>query len=111
MVCVDKQRFEQIVINLGGNAAKYGRPPVVVRVSREGALDRLEVRDHGPGIPDELRPRLFSRFAAAGECGIGLGLWIVKQMAEAHGGSAVAEAREPGLAMIVTFLAPPPPAG
>ncbi|MEU4688880.1 HAMP domain-containing sensor histidine kinase [Actinoplanes sp. NPDC023714] len=100
---VDKQRFEQILLNLMTNALRYGAPPIVVRVARDGAYDRLEVRDHGPGIPDELRTRLFGQFAAGGKQGVGLGLWIVRQLAEAHGGRAVAEARDPGVAMVVTF--------
>ncbi len=74
----------------------------MVRLTREGGLDRLEVRDHGPGIPDELRPNLFARFATGTSEGVGLGLWIVRQLAEAHGGGAVAEARDPGVVMVVT---------
>jgi signal transduction histidine kinase len=99
MIYVDKQRFEQILINLVGNALRYGRPPVVIRLERE----RLEVRDHGPGIPDSLRESLFGQFAVGGPEGVGLGLWIVRQLALAHGGQAVAEARDPGVAMVITF--------
>ncbi|GIF14469.1 sensor histidine kinase [Actinoplanes teichomyceticus] len=106
-LCVDRQRFEQILINLLTNALRYGRPPIVVRVARDGATDRLEVRDHGPGIPETLRKDLFGRFAAQGEQGVGLGLWIVRQLAVAHGGQAVAEARDPGVAMVVMFPARP----
>jgi signal transduction histidine kinase len=102
---VDPQRFEQIVVNLVGNALRYGRPPVVVTLSRDGPTDRLEVRDHGPGIPESLRPRLFGQFAVGGPDGVGLGLWIVRQLAEAHDGRASAEARDPGVAMVVTFPA------
>ncbi|MFF5290179.1 sensor histidine kinase [Paractinoplanes globisporus] len=102
---VDRQRFEQIVVNLVGNALRYGGPPVVVTLTRDGPTDRLEVRDHGPGIPETLRPRLFGQFAVGGPDGVGLGLWIVRQLAEAHGGRASAEARDPGVAMVVTFPA------
>ncbi|GIM90964.1 sensor histidine kinase [Paractinoplanes toevensis] len=103
MVCVDKQRFEQVLINLVGNALRYGKPPVVICMARDGGMDRLEVRDHGPGIPDELRTTLFGQFAVGGPEGVGLGLWIVRQLAVAHGGDAVAEARDPGVAMVITF--------
>ncbi len=103
---VDRQRFEQILLNLITNALRYGAPPVIVRVVRAGAYHRLEVRDHGPGIPETLRPRLFGQFAAEGAQGVGLGLWIVRQFAAAHGGEAAAEAREPGVAMVVTFPVP-----
>ncbi|MEU4236104.1 HAMP domain-containing sensor histidine kinase [Actinoplanes sp. NPDC026619] len=99
MICVDKQRFEQILINLVGNALRYGKPPVVIRLEK----DRLEVRDHGPGIPAELRTTLFGQFAVGGPEGVGLGLWIVRQLAVAHGGQAVAEVRDPGVAMVITF--------
>ena len=102
---VDPQRFEQIVVNLVGNALRYGRPPVVVTLTRDGPDDRLEVRDHGPGIPESLRPHLFGQFAVGGPDGVGLGLWIVRQLAEAHGGRASAEPRDPGVAMVVTFPA------
>jgi signal transduction histidine kinase len=102
---VDPQRFEQIVVNLVGNALRYGRPPVVVTLTRDGPDDRLEVRDHGPGIPESLRPRLFGQFAVGGPAGVGLGLWIVRQLAEAHGGQAAAEPRDPGVAMVITFPA------
>ncbi|MEU8240824.1 HAMP domain-containing sensor histidine kinase [Actinoplanes missouriensis] len=103
LLYVDKQRFEQILLNLVTNALRYGKPPVIVRITRTGSADRLEVRDHGPGIPDELRTRLFGQFAVGGPQGVGLGLWIVRQLAEAHGGTAVAEARDPGVAMVVEF--------
>jgi signal transduction histidine kinase len=109
-IWVDPARFEQIIVNLIGNAAKYGAPPIVVRITAGGdpdrAEDRLEVRDHGPGIPDALRTRLFAQFAVGGKEGVGLGLWIVRQLAEAHGGRATAEARTPGVAMVITFRAP-----
>jgi signal transduction histidine kinase len=102
-VHVDKQRFEQILLNLITNAMRYGRPPVIISFARDGDVDRLEVRDHGPGIPEHLRPRLFGQFAVGTEQGVGLGLWIVRQLAAAHGGQAAAEARDPGVAMVVTF--------
>ena len=105
---VDTSRFEQIVVNLVGNALRYGRPPVVVRVSTGDGMDRLEVRDHGPGIPESLRARLFTEFAVGGPEGVGLGLWIVRRLAEVHGGWAVAEDRDPGVAMIVAVPAREP---
>jgi signal transduction histidine kinase len=103
---VDPQRFEQIIVNLVGNALRYGHPPVVVRLTRQGPVDRLEVRDHGPGIPPALRPKLFTQFAVGGRDGVGLGLWIVRKLVEVHGGAIVAEPRTPGVAMVVTLPAP-----
>ncbi|GAA2684137.1 sensor histidine kinase [Actinoplanes palleronii] len=102
-VWVDKQRFEQVLLNLVSNAQRYGAAPIVVSLRRDGDVDRLEVRDHGAGIPDSLRDRLFGQFAVGGAEGVGLGLFIVRQLAEAHEGRAVAEARDPGVAMVVTF--------
>ncbi|MEV4709668.1 HAMP domain-containing sensor histidine kinase [Actinoplanes sp. NPDC049316] len=102
---VDRERFEQIVINLVGNALRYGRPPVVVSVTGDGVTDRLEVRDHGPGVPEERRSRLFTRFAAGGAEGVGLGLWIVRELARAHGGEARYEPADPGARMVITFPA------
>ncbi|GIF04013.1 sensor histidine kinase [Actinoplanes siamensis] len=105
---VDKERFEQILINFLTNALRYGRPPVEVRIARDGDVDRVEVRDHGPGVPEELRDTLFGQFAVGGDQGVGLGLWIVRQLARAHGGEALAESRDPGVAMVATFPARQP---
>ncbi|MEV4639529.1 HAMP domain-containing sensor histidine kinase [Actinoplanes sp. NPDC049548] len=104
-LCVDPERFEQIIINLVGNALRYGRPPVVVSVTSADGVDRLEVRDHGPGVPEEVRPRLFTRFGVGDPRGVGLGLWIVRELAQAHGGDASYEPAHPGARMIVTFPA------
>lgn len=104
-VLVDPERFEQIVVNLVGNALRYGAAPVVVRVRAAGAAVRLEVEDQGPGVRPELRPRLFTRFGAGGSDGTGLGLWIVRQLAEAHGGGAHYEDGAAGARFVVTVPA------
>lgn len=104
-IFVDKARFEQILLNLLTNALRYGKAPVVISIGRDGDVDRLEVRDHGAGIPEALRGSLFGQFAVGGPEGVGLGLWIVRQLAMAHGGQATAEHRDPGVAMVVTFPA------
>jgi signal transduction histidine kinase len=81
---------DQIVTNLLSNALKYGDgKPIVVEVRSSSAQARLTVRDHGPGIPPEEQRRIFEPFERAGdsdEGGSGLGLWIVRRLAEAHGG-------------------------
>ncbi len=87
----DRARLEQIVANLVGNALKFGEgKPVRVHVSSRGDVARLVVSDQGAGIPEEDRTRIFRRFergaAARGVGGLGLGLWIVRQNVEAHGG-------------------------
>ena len=58
-------------------------------------------------IPEEVRPRLFTRFGVGDPRGVGLGLWIVRELAQAHGGDARYEPAHPGARMIVTFPALP----
>jgi signal transduction histidine kinase len=99
----DPDRLEQIVVNLVGNSLRHGRTPVTVRAGTDGATARLEVRDYGPGVPESLRPRLFTRFGSDASDGVGLGLWIVRELARAHGGDAWHEEADPGARMIVTW--------
>ena len=87
----DPDRVEQIVANLLSNALKYGRgAPVHVRVRAEDGYAVLEVQDGGIGIPPEQQARIFGRFERAvpprSYGGLGLGLWIVRSLVEAHGG-------------------------
>jgi signal transduction histidine kinase len=99
---VDPVALERIATNLVSNAVKYTPRggTIVVEVSDDNEL-RLSVLDTGPGIGDELASRLFGRFErAAGEdrrkIGSGLGLSLVKQLVEAHGGTVSAIRRVPG---------------
>lgn len=100
---LDRERFEQIVVNLVGNGLRHGKPPVVVRVAAVDGTGRLEVRDHGPGVAPEARPRLFTRFGSDNPDSVGLGLWIVGQLAQAHGGEAHYEHAAGGARMVVTW--------
>jgi signal transduction histidine kinase len=89
---LDPQRMEQVIDNLLSNAIKYGRgTPVDVSVRREGDRGVLVVSDRGIGISAEHQDRIFGRFERAVEDrrypGLGLGLWIVRQVVEAHGGT------------------------
>jgi len=83
----DPLAVERVLSNLLGNATRYGKPPVVVTATERDRHVRLVVEDAGPGISDELAPRLFERFerGSAG-AGAGLGLAIAKTYAQAHGG-------------------------
>ncbi len=101
----DPDRLEQMLVNLLTNALKYGAPPVVVRGYVQSGAARIEVTDHGPGVPAELVPRLFTRFGEAGgdPTSVGLGLWIVDQLARAHGGSVYYEPGDPGARLVVTL--------
>ena len=90
----DGDRLVQVITNLLSNALKFSRPSGTVRVSvaRVGRLARLSVRDDGPGIPDEFRARIFTKFAQADSSdarrrgGTGLGLVIAKEIVDRHGG-------------------------
>ena len=99
----DRSRLDRVVWNLLGNAQKYGRPPYQVQAMREGDVVELSVRDHGPGLPEEVRERLFEEFTAGDSEGVGLGLAIVRQLAEAHGGDVRYEDADPGARFIVTL--------
>jgi signal transduction histidine kinase len=87
----DRLRVEQVVANLVTNAAKYAPGTRVdVRVEGDTSRARLEVRDDGPGIPQEAQQRLFrpyERAQTSEASGLGLGLFIVRQIVEAHGGT------------------------
>jgi two-component system phosphate regulon sensor histidine kinase PhoR len=99
---VDPQAILLALINLLDNALKYGgSAPVEVSTDARTDQVRILVRDHGPGIPDADLKRVFERFyrgASGGkQRGSGIGLSLVKYIAEAHGGRAWAEnAREGG---------------
>jgi PAS domain S-box-containing protein len=92
---IDHDRMTQVLTNLLSNAVKFsGRgDTVTVRLEAAGALARISVIDHGCGIPDEFRPRVFQRFAQADSAdsrakgGTGLGLSICKSLVEKHGGT------------------------
>jgi len=84
--------LDRVVSNLLSNAVQYGAPPFVVTAERRGTHLRVAVSDHGPGVPEELRPRLFERFARGDDVnGTGLGLAIARSYARAHGGDIVYE--------------------
>lgn len=104
-VRADRERLEQVLVNLVGNALTHGLPPVELRARRDGPHIVLEIRDHGPGVPPEDVPRMFEPFAAGTARGsVGLGLWIVGALVDAHGGVVRYEAPEDGGARFVVVL-------
>jgi len=98
----DRDLLFQLFQNLLENALRHGGGEVTVRITEDAGEARIEVRDHGPGVPAAALPRLFERFyqadpSRAAETGSGIGLALVKGIVEAHGGRVVAENAEPGL--------------
>lgn len=95
----DPLLLERAIVNLVENAAGAASAQpvhIVVAAARAGDVVRIEVRDDGPGIPEAVRARLFEPLATAREGGTGLGLPLVRAIAEAHGGRAEVESSEAG---------------
>lgn len=95
----DRLRLEQALTNLVDNALRYGGDEIRLGAIKRDGETRLHVLDNGAGFPDEFLERAFERFSranpAGGRGGAGLGLAIVRTIAEAHGGSAHAASTEP----------------
>jgi PAS domain S-box-containing protein len=94
----DRLRLGQVIDNLLSNAVKYGKGrPVDLRVSTDGTMAKLVVSDQGVGIAPEDQERLFDRFERVrlnkDVVGYGVGLWIVRRVVDAHGGSVTVESR------------------
>ena len=119
LVEASRDELHRLAINLIENALRHTPPGTEIRVStatlHSGAA-RLVVEDDGPGVPERLAPTLFERFVrGAGDRGgsFGLGLAIVRAVAESHGGSVTLEqthpgADAPGARFVVTLPALPP---
>ena len=111
MVVADPRRLEQMVHNLVGNARKYGRAPYTLRVrtAPDPAYVCIDVSDRGPGVPESFRPRLFDEYTRAEGTtaeGVGLGLYVVRVLAEAQGGSVDhADAPDGGATFTITLPA------
>ncbi|NVB85284.1 MAG: response regulator [Kofleriaceae bacterium] len=96
----DRLRLEQAIANLVDNAIKYGSGhPIEVSVTTSANRARCSVRDHGPGIAEDQQARLFERFERVSPLrhygGFGVGLWVVRRVVEAQGGT-VSVASRPG---------------
>lgn len=106
----DKLRIEQAVSNLLTNAMKYGKgKPVLVKAHKNGSTIELSVQDHGIGIPEAKKDKIFVRFerAVAKQSfeGLGVGLYITKQIVAAHNGKIHVDSKE-GKGSTFTIILP-----
>jgi signal transduction histidine kinase len=106
----DRKRIQQVVTNLITNATKYAaRAPIHVSLTTQAEGVRLSVQDFGPGIPTELQGKVFERYERAvssrNVSGLGLGLFISREIIEAHGGS-IQVASEAGKGSLFTVMLP-----
>jgi PAS domain S-box-containing protein len=111
----DRLRLEQVVSNVLSNAIKYGAgKPIQLEIRDGGERVRLSVSDQGIGIDEESLERIFGRFERAVSLhhfgGLGLGLFIARQIAEAHGGSIAVRSQLGEGATFTVMLPRRPPA-
>ncbi|GHE03626.1 two-component sensor histidine kinase [Streptomyces alanosinicus] len=111
LVSADAARVQQVLVNLLGNARKHTPPgtTVTARVQRRGPWMCVDVEDNGQGIPPELLPHVFERFARGDSArsratgSTGLGLAIVQAVAAAHGGAVTVDS-VPGRTVLTVHL-------
>lgn len=93
LVSADKNRLTQIIENLINNSRKYAKTEIDIKLTRENGYVSIHFTDYGKGIPDSDMPFIFDKFYrgknAGSEQGSGLGLYIVKYLAEKMGGSVI----------------------
>jgi signal transduction histidine kinase len=97
-VVADRLVLDRVISNLLINAARYGAEPITLSAERQDTYLRIVVEDSGAGVADDVRPRLFERFARTegADVGSGLGLAIARAYARAHGGDLVYDPRARG---------------
>ena len=102
MLSADVTLLTRALLALLDNAHKHGVPPVLLRIERSGELCRFSVEDHGSGFAagEELRAFEAFRRGARDGGGLGLGLSLVRRIAEAHGGRVFARNAESGGAIV-----------
>lgn len=112
----DRSRLDQVVMNLLTNAIKYGAGhPIDIALAAVPEGVELRVQDHGIGIPEPDQARIFDRFERAVPSthygGFGLGLYIVREIVEAHGGTIHVRSAPGNGSTFIVRLPPGPPAG
>lgn len=105
----DERLLRRAVRNLLENARRYGGPDVLLELRHTGRFIEIAVNDRGPGVPHDQRERIFEPFYrmpghAEHAGGVGLGLSLVRQIAERHGGRALCAARDGGGSRFVISL-------
>ena len=106
----EERRLRQALMNLAANAAKYSpsKTPVAIVIEGDEGDVRFVVEDEGPGIPDDAKQAVFERFTrigtSSGRPGMGLGLYIVRTVAEGHKGQVYVEDRPGGGSRFVMEL-------
>lgn len=105
MVSADKNRLVQITENLINNARKYAKSDIEVSILQSDGNAEIHFRDYGTGIPDEDMPFIFDKFYRGRNCGneqgSGLGLYIVKYIAEKMGGKVFLHNYSDGLEAVI----------
>lgn len=96
----DPDRFAQVLTNLVENAVKHGAGTVRVALAGHGRHVVITVADEGPGVPDELRRLVFTKFWTTSGGGSGLGLYVVHGLVQAHGGTVSIRDAEPAGALV-----------
>lgn len=104
-VVADPVHVERIVTNLLSSASEHGEPPLTVSLGEDEQGGWLAVGDQGIGVPEDRRPELFEPFTQFAERrdGVGLGLTIAVQLAEANGGSLVYDPPAEGISAQMTL--------
>jgi two-component system, OmpR family, sensor histidine kinase VicK len=107
IVEADKERIFQVISNLLSNALKFTKEgSIVVTIEKVQKEVIVKVKDSGSGIDREIFPKLFEKFASKSEKGTGLGLFISKNIIEAHGGRIWAENNPDGIGATFVFSLP-----
>jgi PAS domain S-box-containing protein len=105
----DRTRLEQVLINIVSNALKYAPGSAIVVFAKQDEQSAvISIQDFGPGIPEKERSKIFGRFERLGQTrnvgGLGLGLYISRQIVTAHGGRLeLKSSSDPGTTFIFTL--------
>ncbi len=107
-VQADRIKIFEVLSNLLGNSIKFTqRGSITISAwSKDGKEAIIKVADSGAGIDPEIMPRLFTKFATKSDSGTGIGLYLAKNIIEAHGGRIWAENNKDGSGAIFTFTLP-----